>query len=126
MVGVPISNKTINAPIGRHPKIRTKQAINQNGKEAITRISVSESFKGYALLKVNLETGRTCVIGWITHTNNLDSPRQDTVKELKERLKTKVNFQLVTRKVASKSVKSFVTAIECAQTDAESLKRKLF
>jgi 23S rRNA pseudouridine1911/1915/1917 synthase len=59
VVGVPISNKTINAPIGRHPKIRTKQAINQNGKEAITRISVSESFKGYALLKVNLETGRT-------------------------------------------------------------------
>ena len=59
VVGVPIMNKTINEPIGRHPKIRTKQAVIQNGKEAITRFSVFESIEGYSLLKVNLETGRT-------------------------------------------------------------------
>ncbi len=59
VVGVPISNKIINEPIGRHPKIRTKQAVIKNGKEAITRVSLSESFKGYSLLRVNLETGRT-------------------------------------------------------------------
>jgi len=59
VVGVPISNKIINEPIGRHPKIRTKQAVVKNGKEAITRISLSESFQGYSLLRVNLETGRT-------------------------------------------------------------------
>ena len=59
VVGVPISNKIINEPIGRHPKIRTKQAVVKNGKEAITRVSLSESFQGYSLLRVNLETGRT-------------------------------------------------------------------
>ena len=59
VVGVPISNKIINEPIGRHPKIRTKQAVVKSGKEAITRVSLSESFHGYSLLRVNLETGRT-------------------------------------------------------------------
>ena len=59
VVGVPISNKIINEPIGRHPKIRTKQAVVKNGKEAITRVSLSEAFQGYSLLRVNLETGRT-------------------------------------------------------------------
>ena len=59
VVGVPISNKIINEPIGRHPKIRTKQAVVKSGKEAITRVSLSESFQGYSLLRVNLETGRT-------------------------------------------------------------------
>ncbi|MDC3125143.1 RluA family pseudouridine synthase [Gammaproteobacteria bacterium] len=59
VVGVPVINKTINQPIGRHPKIRTKQAVNQNGKEAITRFSILENLDGYSLLKVNLETGRT-------------------------------------------------------------------
>ena len=59
VVGVPVINKTINEPIGRHPKIRTKQAVNQNGKEAITRFSILENLDGYSLLKVNLETGRT-------------------------------------------------------------------
>ena len=59
VVGVPISNKIINEPIGRHPKIRTKQAVVKNGKEAITRVRLSESFQGYSLLRVNLETGRT-------------------------------------------------------------------
>ena len=59
VVGVPVINKTINEPIGRHPKIRTKQAVNQNGKEAITRFSILENLDGYSLLRVNLETGRT-------------------------------------------------------------------
>ena len=59
VVGVPISNKIINEPIVRHPKIRTKQAVVKNGKEAITRVRLSESFQGYSLLRVNLETGRT-------------------------------------------------------------------
>ena len=59
VVGVPITNKTIDQPIGRHPKIRTKQAIIKNGKEAITRFNVLEALEGYSLLRVNLETGRT-------------------------------------------------------------------
>ena len=59
VLGAPLDNKIINKPIGRHPKIRTKQAVTHNGKEAITRFSVLESLEGYSLLRVNLETGRT-------------------------------------------------------------------
>ena len=59
VLGAPLANKIINKPIGRHPKIRTKQAVTHNGKEAITRFSVLESLGGYSLLRVNLETGRT-------------------------------------------------------------------
>ena len=59
VVGTVITGKTIDRPIGRHPKVRTKQAVISSGKEAITKFSVSESYEGYSLLKVNLKTGRT-------------------------------------------------------------------
>ena len=59
VVGAVITGKTIDRPIGRHPKVRTKQAVISSGKEAITKFSVSESYEGYSLLKVNLKTGRT-------------------------------------------------------------------
>ena len=59
VVGVPISGSTINEPIGRHPKLRTKQAVNAKGKEAITTFRIQEKLNGYSLLNVSLETGRT-------------------------------------------------------------------
>ena len=59
VVGIPVVSKVVNEPIGRHPKIRTKQAVLQSGKEAITRFTVLEKYEGYSLLKVNLDTGRT-------------------------------------------------------------------
>ena len=59
VVGEPLSGSTINEPIGRHPKLRTKQAINAKGKEAITTFKIQEKIKGYSLLNVSLETGRT-------------------------------------------------------------------
>ena len=59
VVGVPISGSTINEPIGRHPKLRTKQAVNAKGKEAITTFKIQEKLNGYSLLNVSLETGRT-------------------------------------------------------------------
>ena len=54
-----ISGDTIDLPIGRHPTHRTKMAIRQDGKEAITHYRVSERYNGFTLLTVNLETGRT-------------------------------------------------------------------
>lgn len=50
---------TINMPISRSSKDRTKMAVSKNGKNAITHITVLERFKNYTLLKVNIETGRT-------------------------------------------------------------------
>ncbi|MBQ7410396.1 MAG: RluA family pseudouridine synthase [Clostridia bacterium] len=50
---------TINMPIARSTKDRTKMAVSKNGKEAITHIKVLERFEGFTLLEVNIETGRT-------------------------------------------------------------------
>ena len=50
---------TINMPIARSTKDRTKMAVSKTGKEAITHIKVLERFEGFTLLEVNIETGRT-------------------------------------------------------------------
>jgi len=53
-------NGTINAPIGRHPKFRTKMAVtNQNSREAITHYEVIKRYNSYTHLRVKLQTGRT-------------------------------------------------------------------
>lgn len=50
---------TINAPIGRNPNDRKKMSVNERGKNAITHFQVLEQFKGYSLIRCQLETGRT-------------------------------------------------------------------
>ncbi len=53
------SKGTINAPIGRHPKIRIKNAVVSDGKHAVTHFEVLETYSKYSLIKCQLETGRT-------------------------------------------------------------------
>lgn len=51
---------TVNAPLGRSEKDRKKRAVtSKNSKEAITNFWVLERYKGYTLVKLKLETGRT-------------------------------------------------------------------
>jgi 23S rRNA pseudouridine1911/1915/1917 synthase len=54
-----ISGGSINAPIGRDHKDRVKQAVQVNGKEAITKYRAIDRFKNHTHVKVILETGRT-------------------------------------------------------------------
>jgi 23S rRNA pseudouridine1911/1915/1917 synthase len=56
-----ISGGTINAPIGRHPRLRKKMAVTMllSGKQAISHYRVIERFTHHTLIKVTLETGRT-------------------------------------------------------------------
>jgi len=54
-----ISGATIEAPIGRHPKQRTKMAVAKNGKDAVTHYRIKQRFEGFTLLDIQLETGRT-------------------------------------------------------------------
>lgn len=57
--GCPISGKTIDAPIGRHPTARIKMAVTPSGQKAITHFRVLEKFDSFSLIRVSLETGRT-------------------------------------------------------------------
>ena len=51
---------TIDAPIGRHPKDRKKQAVtDKNSRNAVTHFRVLRRMKGFTFLEVKLETGRT-------------------------------------------------------------------
>ncbi len=54
-----ISGGTVDEPIGRHHLQRTKMAIVESGKPAVTHYRIKEKFKHYTRLSVKLETGRT-------------------------------------------------------------------
>jgi 23S rRNA pseudouridine1911/1915/1917 synthase len=55
----PHAEGTIDAPIGRHPRHRTRMAVVPRGRPAITRYRVVESFARYSLVEASLVTGRT-------------------------------------------------------------------
>ena len=61
VVGVPGECKgSIRLPIGRHPKVRVKMAVSENGKPAHTDWEVVEGFGGEnALVECLIHTGRT-------------------------------------------------------------------
>ena len=50
---------TINMPIARSTKDRTKMAVSKTGKSAVTQFKVMARYKDYTLLEINIETGRT-------------------------------------------------------------------
>ena len=49
----------VDAPVGRHPRRRTRMAVVVGGKEARTSYKLREKFQDYSLLELYLETGRT-------------------------------------------------------------------
>lgn len=61
--GVPTEVQgTVNAPIGRHPHDRKKQAIvplAKGGREAVTHWQIEERLDNFTLMRFRLETGRT-------------------------------------------------------------------
>ena len=65
-------NGTVDQPIGRDPRSRTKMAINRMGKPAITRYEVLERFAVHTYLRCVLETGRTHQIR--VHMQHLKAP----------------------------------------------------
>jgi len=55
-----LTRDRISAPLGVHPRIREKYAIRPEiGKEAVTFYEVLEAFRGFSLLKLTPQTGRT-------------------------------------------------------------------
>lgn len=57
--GVPPLRGRIEAPLDRHPTNRKKMAISRNGRPSITEYEVETSWPRFALLKIDLLTGRT-------------------------------------------------------------------
>ncbi len=57
--GVMTAGGTIDQPIGRHPKHRTRMAVVKNGRPAMTHYRIIKKYRHHTLLQVNLETGRT-------------------------------------------------------------------
>jgi 23S rRNA pseudouridine1911/1915/1917 synthase len=57
--GVPVAGATIDEPLGRHAKDRTRFVVRHGGRDAVTHYRVTEKFARHCLLAVRLETGRT-------------------------------------------------------------------
>ncbi len=59
--GSMIAGGSVDAPIGRHPRDRLRQAVVEEpaGKPAVTHYRVRERFRAHTLIECHLETGRT-------------------------------------------------------------------
>jgi 23S rRNA pseudouridine1911/1915/1917 synthase len=53
------AGETVEAPIGRHRVHRTRMAVTDNGKPAVTHYRVLARFPSHSFIAVRLETGRT-------------------------------------------------------------------
>lgn len=57
--GVLVAGGVVEAPIGRHPRERTKMAVADQGKPAVTHYRVLQRFRDHSHLRLKLESGRT-------------------------------------------------------------------
>ena len=59
VVGALVAGGRVDAPIDRHPRDRLRQAVREDGREAVTHYRLRERFRAHTLLECRLETGRT-------------------------------------------------------------------
>jgi 23S rRNA pseudouridine1911/1915/1917 synthase len=57
--GAMVAGGRVDEPIGRHSHDRLKQAVREDGRDAITHYRVRERFRTMTLVECRLETGRT-------------------------------------------------------------------
>lgn len=70
--GVMIAGGTVESKIERHPRQRTKMAVSDHGKEAVTHYTIRQKFRAHTHLDVKLDTGRTHQIR--VHMQHLHHP----------------------------------------------------
>jgi 23S rRNA pseudouridine1911/1915/1917 synthase len=49
----------VDAPIGRHTQVRTRMAVNEGGRPAVSHYRIEKKYRAHTLLRVKLESGRT-------------------------------------------------------------------
>lgn len=88
--GPMIAGGSVDAPIDRHPRDRIKQAVREDGKEAVTHYRVRERYRAMTRIECRLETGRTHqirvhmahirhpLVGDATYGNGLKLPKGAT------------------------------------------------
>jgi 23S rRNA pseudouridine1911/1915/1917 synthase len=54
-----VAGRDVEAPIGRDPHVRTRQAVREDGKPAHTQFRVRERYRAHTLVDARLFTGRT-------------------------------------------------------------------
>lgn len=54
-----VAGQDVDKPIGRDPRVRTRQAVREDGKAAQTEFRVRERFRAHTLVDARLHTGRT-------------------------------------------------------------------
>lgn len=59
VAGVFTAGGHVDAPIGRHPRERTRMAVREGGRAAVTHYRIAERFPAHTLLRCRLESGRT-------------------------------------------------------------------
>jgi len=57
--GKMVAGGRVDAAIGRHSRDRLKQAVREDGRDAVTHYRVRERFRALTLIECRLETGRT-------------------------------------------------------------------
>ncbi|HNR92213.1 MAG TPA: 23S rRNA pseudouridine(1911/1915/1917) synthase RluD [Dokdonella sp.] len=57
--GAMVAGGKVDQPIGRHAGDRLRQAVREDGREAVTHYRVRERFRALTLIECRLETGRT-------------------------------------------------------------------
>ncbi|ANB17203.1 23S rRNA pseudouridine(1911/1915/1917) synthase RluD [Dokdonella koreensis] len=88
--GTMVAGGKVDAPIDRHPRDRIKQAVRDDGKEAVTHYRVRERYRAMTRIECRLETGRTHqirvhmayirhpLVGDATYGNGLKLPKGAT------------------------------------------------
>lgn len=57
--GLLVAGGTVDAPIGRHTRTRTRMAVNERGRPAVSHYRIEKKYRAHTLLRVKLESGRT-------------------------------------------------------------------
>lgn len=57
--GLLVAGGTVDAPIGRHSHTRTRMAVSERGRPAVSHYRIEKKYRAHTLLRVKLESGRT-------------------------------------------------------------------